>query len=441
MLSTILPVVKLFGKLKSQHSSLNYSILSDILSSSNSNYSLNINDNELSDLFMLYSDNISSQLHHHDKVLDDIIFRSNHCVFDKLTLKPIVTFYNKEIYDDSAMILLNKLTSDIWPTVFITEWNLTEKHICLFNHNNLWYITYPHQILCLTNINNHVVKIFLELTENNLVLDSLDTSYCYHFLINHPSFRSLGTHDDSHTSIYHLFTTIKYDLTLVNINITIPKIKNITCSCSDEIITMLEQIDMLDENNKFMSTFGYTIYLQTASNTYEVIKLRTDLAKRITSLMPTYSNQHWCYIELYQNDKLKLVLPYIHKYSVDIIKRINMAIRTLSREILNIYHLTRRKQNSDLYETLTHNYKKVLYDLHHIYVEQKYGDYIINNDDEIKDKKSITVSVVYFYLKQLSSAQLRQIFLDRKTISTKYQNKLVSSGQCIDILILTELIQ
>ena len=48
--------------------------------------------------------------------------------------------------------------------------------------------------------------------------------------------------------------------------------------------------------------------------------------------------------------------------------RINNAFNTLSKELLDIYHLTRNKKNSNLYGSLPSSYKKMLYILHKTYM-------------------------------------------------------------------------
>ena len=122
------------------------------------------------------------------------------------------------------------------------------------------------------------------------------------------------------------------------------------------------------------------------------------------------------YLQLYQNNKLGDVLLYLHKYPADVIRRINMSIKILSKELLNIYHLTRKKQNSDLYEILPQSYKKSLYDLHKIYVDQKFGEFSTKFHELLIEKKSISVDIVYNYVKDLLTTNLLQIFSDREIL-------------------------
>ena len=121
-----------------------------------------------------------------------------------------------------------------------------------------------------------------------------------------------------------------------------------------------------------------------------------------------------------------------------------MSIKTLSKEILNIYHLTRKKQNSNLYDCLAQSYKKVLYDLHRIYVNQKYEGFIIKSEEMLTEKKSISVDIVYNYLKSMTCEDLLQIFIDRSQLIEKlneinYEYEEILYVDNIDIITQIEL--
>jgi tRNA nucleotidyltransferase/poly(A) polymerase len=190
---------------------------------------------------------------------------------------------------------------------------------------------------------------------------------------------------------------------------------------------------------------GYFIrILSEDKKRYMLLCLRTEIYNNILSVLPKHDNQYKSFLELYQCDKLTEVLPYLHKYPADVIRRINMSVRILSKEILNIYHLTRKKQNCELYESLSFSYRKVLYDLHQIYVNQKNIDFHVKSHDILKEKKSISVDIVYMYLKELKNSDLIKIFEERnklinelKKINFHYEEILSVTN--IDIITQTEL--
>ena len=75
------------------------------------------------------------------------------------------------------------------------------------------------------------------------------------------------------------------------------------------------------------------------------INFNTKLYNKIHSYFVSNKNIHQIHLKLYQLNKCNEILPYITNNYIDIVRRINLSIKTLSREMLNIYFLTRNKQN------------------------------------------------------------------------------------------------
>jgi hypothetical protein len=179
------------------------------------------------------------------------------------------------------------------------------------------------------------------------------------------------------------------------------------------------------------------------------------------------------HLKLYQTDKLNGFLQYISDTYTDVVKRINISISTMSREILDIYHMTRKKKNSALYNLLPQSYRQILYQLHSDYITQKnkntstistntvtdtnFAQYFSDesgssddsNSDHVHDsgddgKVSISVDNVYTKLKELDTSLLVNLFKDRDELmntlngtdiglnpikqctNTKIQSKLLS---------------
>ncbi len=102
-----------------------------------------------------------------------------------------------------------------------------------------------------------------------------------------------------------------------------------------------------------------------------------------------------------------------------------MSIRTISKELLDIYHFLKKNKKSELYNNIPNNYKKVLYKIHGIYIDARKSDFIKNNSDTVQvdseeitkvEFKSITVHDIYHYIKSLSLLQLKQLYIDREEI-------------------------
>jgi hypothetical protein len=374
-------------------------------------------------------------------LLDNNIY-SNYtfAVFNVKTLNPILSFYNNILLDEDAITELSKYSWNA-STIEITKYSLESKHFCLFNHNNIWYIAYKPNIIVELYSDDNVAKICATLCKNKI--DTLNSNYIYHLLIKHNNFRKIGHSDDKYNPCITLLWTCDKNLNIIENVESFNYEKRYYFSCMDELIISLESLGNDDIINKFLSCGGYHVRIKT-NNMYICCFLRTKIYKHILLSLPSHDNKHRNYLELYQNNLLGDILPYLHKYSADVVRRINIAIKILSKEILNIYHLTRKKQNSDLYECLSQTHKKILYDLHKIYVNQKYGEYIIKSHDILKEKKSISVDIVYNYLKHLQNSELLQIFIDRKllirhldTINYNYNNIL--SVNNIDIITQIEL--
>ena len=375
-----------------------------------------------------------------------IIFKTNNNIKYN-EIQPLCSFNNKLILDNYALDILSKIN---WETseIEITKYSLESLHICLFNYNNIWYIAYcPDILVKIIDTNDKIVEIFLSLYEKNI--DLLDTQYVYHLLIKHNDFRKIGYTTDKYKPCITLLW-----VTLINTN-KIIKISDIQTeilfdiektynfNSYDDFTLSLDNMSNKDITNKRLSYGGYYIRIKEDDN-YKCLFTRTLIYKHIITSIPNNKNKHVNYLELYQNNKLSEIIPYLHKYSTDIVRRINNAMKILSKELLNIYHSTRKKQNNILYNILLQSYKKVLYDLHKIYVNQKLEEYINVSDSILKEKKSISVDIVYNYLKKISISELLQIFIDRKTLSnTLKQNNydiintiLINN---IDIITLIEL--
>lgn len=420
----------LFYRIKNLRHEFNTTVLKNELTKwiddpSYNNYYLNYFEYIDEKLIALYSDNISTSLKHNNDLVNTIIQMCNFELLDYVTLKPVVSFYNKNILDSNAMKLLSTC---VWENTEITKYHTDGKRICLFNRFDKWYIAHSKKIFCLVDESfdkNKINKIFLDvILEKRIDINSIDKAMTYHFLLLHHSFKKIGYVNDRYTSDLLLLWICDNSSNLIEsknlcneLKTKVHFEKKLHFSCLDELLTSLEIMNNNDVINKTIDNSGYFVKIFSEDKKqYTCCALRTDLYKNILSLMPKHQNQYINFLELYQNDNLSGMLPYLHKYPADVVRRINVSIKTLSKEILNIYHLTRKKQNSDLYECLPIIYKKMLYDLHKIYVNQKYGDYIIKSEDILKEKKSISVDIVYNYLKEMKNNELVRVFEERKKL-------------------------
>ena len=113
------------------------------------------------------------------------------------------------------------------------------------------------------------------------------------------------------------------------------------------------------------------------------------------------------------------------QYTSESINRINNSIRTLSKEILNIYHFTRNKQNSVLYNILSNNYKTILYDIHKIFIYFRKNEIKENKEDKEDidlNLSNINVDIIYKYLKKINTDLLINIYIDRTELIKNIKN-------------------
>ena len=150
-------------------------------------------------------------------------------------------------------------------------------------------------------------------------------------------------------------------------------------------------------------------------------------------------NIYKIYLELYQKNFMNDILPYISKYPNEIINRLNMSMKTLSREILNIYHITRKKKHQELYKLLPELYKKILYGLHGLFINTRNKDLVNRFSQEYDETKSITVHDVYYYIKELTTYQLIELFKDRMELLKNPNFNNIMNHDCIYILTQTKL--
>lgn len=352
-------------------------------------------------------------------------------------LIPLVSFYNNTIYDNATIDLVSRVD---WKSCEIIEYNFNSVHIALFNNCNQWYVASDSsiaQLECSKNIYSRILCNLLH--EYNIELTKLDCKITYHLMIAHPSLSKITQHDLKSIT---LLWTCDQNINLVDIDT--PFTKNLKYfSCLDELQISLEIECNNDMINKSLSFGGYFIkipYVNGNKPQFVCSVMRSNLYKHILSILPKNDNKYISYLELYQKNELSDIIVYIHKYPNDVIRRINMAIRTLSKEILNIYHLTRKKQNFILYTNLSPRYKKVLFELHKIYVNQKHTE--VAPKMQLIEKKSISVDIVYDYIKSINVCDLLQIFKDRTEIInalTKENYKLEGVFNLNDIHIVTQI--
>ena len=414
-------------------------------------YNLDIIDKK--HFIIIKTQDLSENLRHTNIILDRVLHQIKICVIDKSNYKPLI-YIDKPINHINTDYIHNKnsyLTNYIYDkiknfdniefdnNVISIYKNYIGSYIVLFNHNDIWKFLFQNDIYTF-NVQNHHI-LYLHLHKH---IDKLDKSLCYHIILVDSRIRNLISCPHNNNYIVLLKTTYKYTLNENYNNVHdffIPNSK-IYISCMDELILYLETLDKNNTYIKKIAHKGVIMKVDINQNDSIYIRFNTETYKNLLQDIPKGINLNEIYLYLYKKNKLSEILQYINDTSIDIIKRINTSMSTLSREILDIYHLTRNQNNSTLYNLLPHTYRQILYSLHTHYIEQKNNINSINDiDNNIDDsiKISLTIENVYIKLKEIDIKLLVSLYKDRETLITCLLNSNYETKKLIKSCIYTQI--
>lgn len=355
-------------------------------------------------------------------------------VIDKTNLSILGSQLNKILYNSDA---LEDLKSVKWENIVVQKC-YEGTVLMVLNHNDQWYVTTRRCLNASTSLwirNKSYMDMFNDAIKDKLVLDQLNKNHVYYFVLLHHRNRNIVNYDylgKQYAYLVHTMTLERSEEGFKEINENLGEAvlypETLTFSSLDQLQNMLREIGKQDEHNKEISTEGFILKVKNDNN-FRTYKLQTEIYQKLIKLKPNNSNIHQSYLELYQNDALKDYLLFTSKYQNEVINRINKAIKTVSLEVLNLYHATRRKQNPEVYSALKDNYKKVLYGLHGLYIENRKKDF--EESSSHQKNKSITIHDVYHFIKNLPSSHLRQLFLERYIMLDEGKITQYLNPQCI----------
>lgn len=388
-------------------------------------YDVSIKDDD--DLAIVYYNNFETSLSCTDLTLENT---TKSMILDKETLKPVVTQFNKILYNNHAYKFLQDKD---WKQVVINPC-YEGTTIIIFNHKGKWYVSTRR---CLDSKDSKWIKnksyydMVHEAMEDKFTFDELNPSYCYHFVLVHHKNKNIVMYDDNsaeYKNLIHIMTTEKYSLEEVDVQINdkVPRSESETGLTLDQLTTKLDRLCEKDIKNRRISLEGYVCRYYTGvvgQSPFVTLKLQTGIYQTITKLKPNNSNLYQCYLDLYNKDKLVKYLPYFEKRERRslVVTRINKSMKTLSKEILDLYHMTRSHKNEELYNSLPGSYKVVLYHLHGLYMK---------SGESNQNKISININSVYFHLKNLPLNELVNVYRDRMTLlnSENTNNSFINSN-------------
>ena len=349
---------------------------------------------KIDNLYILIVNKISDNLIHSDLFINELLHIMNYCIFN-IQIDFFYINYKKHMLNKPYNTDIITEIKNNWNDVQIYENIGINTIFCNYDNNIYFYDIYDNTLILINQINyinNSYNKLNIKLSDREIINVNIVLNKYTHLL-------------------YHKNNDIIDDL-------FINKKDNVYFSCFDEFIFDLDNISKQNETKKKLTINGYIIKYN--NNEY---LFNTYIYQKISDLMIHTRNINKAYLELYKNDNLKFVIIYMSPYSTEIIKRVNSSIKTLSKEFLNIYHITRKKSNSELYNILSNNYKTILFDLHKIfiYVRKQEND-SENSDDFFTIKKSMTHDIIYKYLKKINVDLLTHIYIDRLQLLNDIQN-------------------
>jgi len=357
---------------------------------------LHMNLSYVDNIFIIIPDDMSENLIHSDETINLIIHYIEYFIFN---IDFTFTFFSKKKIkiDKSYKSSIIDEFKNNWNDIKIYNYDIGLNTSIFYYNDNFYYID-KYNFPFIININdNKYIKLLFDKSiipfKNNIITNVIISSH----------------------KIGHI---MYYKNNFLSDDIYLDKSDNVHYSCFDELIFDLENISVLNEQKKRLSTAGFIINYN--NNDYIIT---TYIYQKICDIIPSFKNINKCFIELYKNDNLSFVINFMSPYPSDIIKRVNLSVKTLSREFLNIYHVTRKKANSDLYNILSNNYKTILFDLHKIFIYTRKNDETLdNNSDDFYEKKSMNHDIIYKYLKKINIDLLCNIFIDRLDLLNNIQN-------------------
>lgn len=399
----------------------------------------NVNFKEDDDLALIYYTDSSSESTEASDLSKQIEDYCRSYIIEKSSLKPIGSQFNRIIYNEDAKEFLSNKD---WRKV-VVQTCYEGTMLLVFYHNEHWHVSTRR---CLNSDESTWIKdksywdMFEEARDGKFELDDLDKDYCYHFILVHHKNRNIVNYSRlgrEYKELFHTLTTEKYTLNEVEDNLEgkVNKVISENFESYESLLKTLDNINTKNEMHNNITTEGFVLRVyegEVHKSPFKVVKLQTPVYQKIMRIKPNNSNIHQSYLELYQKDRLSEFLPFFSKYNNDIIKRINQAVKNVAREILDLYHCTRQKKNPQIYNNLTDQYKKILYGLHGLYIEDRKQDFnrsrVESNEnhneqhngqqdeEELINKsisRSINVHDVYHYLKSIPPNEFRQIFYER----------------------------
>lgn len=358
----------------------------DLIKKNNQNEIKNINFKKFYDFTVIYTDILSNNLQHSNKIINYIIHNIDFIIIDSEYNVIKVLFRNIQINNTNKLEL-----QENWSQCKIF-YNYIGSYIYFFNYGGEKY---------------YFMKYYIKKLNDDSYIKSIDSEI-----------PNINSDDDEFILISHYHKHIlsyNDDFILENKKYYRLDSDEIYFSCLDELEFELDKSIKLQEKAKKLINAGYCIKYNGLTYIYP-----NKLYQKINELLGNNKNINLAYLELYKSDNLNFIINYISQYPSDIIKRINLSFKTIAKEYLNLYHLTRKKAHPEIYEQLDSENRKILYDLHNQFILTRNDEF--KSTDEFIDKKSLSVDIVYKYIKRMPLDIIEHIYINRNDLIKKIKS-------------------
>ena len=267
-------------------------------------------------------------------------------IYQKNPFKKLISFMDPIMSNNNAIINLKNLENNNFKELYIKNCIEGINIMLLYDdkETNNWKIITEKSLLGIDiNFKNKkIIDLFNDIIKSkNIELDKLNKQKFYNFILVHNKNNGIVNYNHYGSGYKELYLNmiieekdnkLIYDFT-PNINILKKNIKlvnRITFNNVNEFIDNINNISYDNIVNKKITLEGFNIY-KVVDNNIINMKIQTHIYQQILNIKPKHANIHIGYLEMYQENKLKEYLPYFTNYYSEIIHRISMSIRTISK--------------------------------------------------------------------------------------------------------------
>ena len=280
------------------------------------------------------------------KEQQDIVSQYRGVIVEKDTNRPLCYTFNK----------MGRHLPEDWK---LSDCTITKSYdgsqIKLFYYNNQWVVSTTRRI----DSNNSYFfsnKSFMEMFNDasNIDLKTLNTSYCYSFVLAHPDNRVVARHNTP--CLTHVLTRDMTSYKLVDVDIGVSKPEEVKFNNKSDMWKAVKKLPYFVE--------GYVV-----QNGGEFVKVVNSRYQAVKELRGSSNSLLFHYFTLKKKDKIKEFLTHFPE-STETFRQFKMSFNNLCLIAYNEYILLRIRKVIDVEKVLPF-LKPVLYKVHGIHINNK----------------------------------------------------------------------